>query len=414
MKIYFCGVGGVGLGPLAEIALDAGYSVEGSDKNTSLMTRRLQERGVRVGQDQSGAHLQMVHGSHPVDWFVYTSALPPDHPELLMAQILGIKMTKRDELLSHFIKEKDLKLIAVAGTHGKTTTTSLLVWTLKQLGVPVSYSIGTTLSFGPSGQYVAGSKYFVYECDEYDRNFLHFHPYLAIITSLSYDHPDTYKTPEEYADAFRDFLRHSQGSIMWQTDGDVLGEIPDSWMLGNQDVAGVTLHGEHNRRNASLVLKALERLKIPGDAVATINGFPGVDRRFEKLADNLYTDYAVHPVEISATLELARELNNDVVLVYQPHQNVRQHEVRALYTNCFERASEIYWLPTYLTRENAALEVLTPEQLAQTVTNRDAVHFAELNDELWWHIQHAHGRGALVLCMGAGTIDAWVREKLAS
>lgn len=215
MNIYFCGIGGVGLGPLAEIAIDAGHTVIGSDPKLSLMTKELGERGVAVSTDQSGGFLRETHAMQPLDWFVYTSALPQDHPELVAAQQLGIKTSKRDALLAHIIAEKNLKLIAVAGTHGKTTTTSLFVWALRRLGVPVSYSIGTTMSFGPSGSYDQASEYFVYECDEYDRNFLQFHPYLAIIPSLSYDHPDTYPTQEAYNAAFREFLAQSDGIMAW-------------------------------------------------------------------------------------------------------------------------------------------------------------------------------------------------------
>ena len=412
MNIYFSGIGGVGLGPLAEIAHDAGYGVTGSDPKESLMTRQMKQRGVNVSTDQSGQFLRETHEKQPVDWFVYTSALPADHPELVAAKQLGIKTSKRDELLDHIIKDKNLQLIAVAGTHGKTTTTSLLVWAFKQLGIPISYSIGTTMTFGPSGLFDPDSKYFVYECDEYDRNFLQFHPFLAIIPSLSYDHPDTYPTQDDYTAAFRQFLQQSNHSILWQDASAHLGDIKEAWVLGEHDTAPVTLHGEHIRRNASLVVKAFERLGLEGDVISAINSFPGVDRRFEKLADNLYTDYAVHPREIAATIKLARELNDDVVVVYQPHQNVRQHTVKDSYTDCFEQASEVYWLETYLTRENPDLPTLTPQQIIANVTNKEAFHFAELDDELWATIQEARKRGALVLCMGAGSIDDWVRKHL--
>jgi len=412
MNIYFSGIGGVGLGPLAEIALDAGHMIFGSDPKESLMTRQMQERGITIGQDQSGKFLAGIHDAQPIDWFVYTSALPADHPELVAAKELGIKTSKRDELLAHIIKEKNLKLIAVAGTHGKTTTTSLFVWAFKQLGIPVSYSVGTTMSFGPSGHFDPDSEYFIYECDEYDRNFLQFHPFLAIIPSLSYDHPDTYPTKEDYNEAFRAFIRQSQESIFWQHESDLLGEIPEAWVLGEHDIANVTLHGEHIRRNASLVVKAFERLGISGDVASALNKFPGVDRRFEKLGDNLYTDYAVHPREIAATIKLARELNDNVVVVYQPHQNVRQHTVRELYVDCFDQAKEVYWLPTYLTREDSKLSVLTPHQIIENVVNKDVFHYAELDDELWDTIQRTREQGALVLIMGAGSIDDWVRLKL--
>lgn len=413
MNIYFSGIGGVGLGPLAEIALDAGHTVTGSDRSRSLTTEQLADRGVHISDDQTGSFLQETHQHSPIDWFVYTSGLPNGHAELELAKKLGINVTKRDELLVHLIAETGLKLIAVAGTHGKTTTTAMLVWTLKQLGVPVSYSVGTTMAFGPSGHYDPKSEYFVYECDEFDRNFLHFHPALSLITSLDYDHPDTYATESEYMAAFRQFAAQSDSSILWQHDADRLGDVHNAWVLGDHDVAHTRIFGEHNRQNASLVLKAIERLEISGDAHDAIDRFPGVDRRFEKLAPNIYSDYGHHPAEIAATLQLASEMSDFIVLVYQPHQNIRQHELRGQYTDCFELADFVYWLPTYLTREDPLLPVLTPEQLIEHVTNRDIVHIADLNDELWANIQKARDNGALVLCMGAGSIDGWVRQKLA-
>lgn len=412
MNIYFCGIGGVGLGPLAEIALDAGHTVMGSDQKESLMTQQLDQRGVAIDTDQSGAFLESLHAAQSIDWFVYTSALPTDHPELVTAKQLGIKTSKRDELLAHIIAEKNLKLIAVAGTHGKTTTTSLFVWAFQQLGIPISYSVGTTMSFGPSGQFDPDSEYFVYECDEYDRNFLHFHPHLSIIPSLSYDHPDTYPTQQDYDAAFSQFLAQSAASILWSDTASKLGNIANAWILGDNDKADIQLPGEHIRRNASLVVKAFERLGLAGDVVGAINHFPGVDRRFEKLADNLYTDYAVHPREIAATIALARELSSNVTIVYQPHQNVRQHEIKKLYTtDIFSEANAIYWIPTYLTRENPDQAILTPSELTANIEHDD-IHTAELDDALWENIQRARDRGSLVLCMGAGTIDDWVRDRL--
>ena len=144
-----------------------------------------------------------------------------------------------------------------------------------------------------------------------------------------------------------------------------------------------------------------------------MNQFPGTARRFEKLADHLYSDYGHHPVEIAATLQLARELSDHVVLVYQPHQNIRQHEIRHQYTDCMTLAETVYWLPTYLTREDPHLPILTPEQLSQHMVNRSAVQSAKLDDQLWQAITAARRAGKLVLCMGAGTIDSWLRQRLA-
>ena len=417
MNIYFSGIGGVGIGPLAEIAHDAGYQVQGSDQHDSLMTRELATRGISIELTQDGSFLEECHLKQPLDWFIYTAALPETHPELVRARELGIRTAKRDELLAHIIADKKLKLIAVAGTHGKTTTTGMMVWTLQELGIPVSYSIGTTLSFGPSGKFDPASEYFVYECDEFDRNFLHFKPHEAIITSIDYDHPDTYPTEEEYKSAFRQFIQGSEHAVLWQSDGDYIGSnYPNAWHMQPDEVLDLNLAGEHNRRNATLVLKALEHLGIGDDREnrSIIETFPGTNRRFEKLAENLYSDYGHHPVEIAATLQMARELADSVVLVYQPHQNVRQHEIRDQYTDQFQLADTTYWLPTYLSREDPNLEILTAEQLAANLTNRDVVHISELNSELWQHIEKARRDGKLVLCMGAGSIDSWLRDHLAN
>lgn len=417
MHIYFSGLGGVGIGPLAQIAHDAGHTVVGSDLAKSPLTEELSSRGITVNIGQDGSFLREEHAKTPFDWFVYTSALPADHPELVMAKELGIHTAKRDEFLATLLKEHNLKLIAIAGTHGKTTTTGMMIWALKRLRIPVSYSVGTTISFGPSGAYEPDSEYFVYECDEYDRNLLHFSPYLSLITSIDYDHPDTYPTEEDYRATFRQYVSQSAQTISWQKDLDYIQQPGNDtiWALKSEEVSPVQLTGEHNRRNATLVLKGLEYLSL-GDAKnnrTLLEHFPGTDRRFQKLAQNLYSDYGHHPEEIAATLQMACELSDKIVLVYQPHQNWRQHFVKDEYTTQFDLASKIIWLPTYLTRENSDQPVLTPQELTANVTNQAALSYGELNDELWNQIEAYRNDGYLVLCMGAGSIDGWVRDHLA-
>ncbi len=414
MNIYFSGIGGVGIGPLAEIAHDAGYSVTGSDPEETLITKELNKRNIVVSTDQSGEFLKKCHNDKTIDWFIYTSSLPTDHPELALASELGIKIAKRDELITYIIDDKKLKLIAVAGTHGKTTVTGMLIWTMKQLGIPVSYSIGTTITFGPSGKLDPDSEYFVYECDEFDRNFLHFNPYLSLITSVDYDHPDTYPTIFEYLDAFHQFAKGSKQIIAWDDQHSELFEtVPGAIMLNHFDINHLSIAGQHNRRNITLVQSGLKQLGFNQDTNEILTRFPGTNRRFEKLADNLYSDYGHHPVEIEATLQLAREMSDHVILVYQPHQNHRQHVVRDQYTNQFELAEKIYWLPTYLSREDPNLRVLQPEDLIQSITNKDNISIVDLNNELWNIINVARHKGILVLCMGAGTIDGWLRDRLA-
>jgi UDP-N-acetylmuramate--alanine ligase len=164
MNIYFSGIGGVGIGALAEIANSAGYTVFGSDLHASPMSKNLEKIGVEIEYgSQNGEFLKQKFIENGVDWFVYTAALPADHPEIMAARELGIKITKRDELLNEIIQAKNLKLIAVSGTHGKTTTTGMMIWALKQLGIPVSWSVGATLSFGKSGFFDPQSEFFVFQ-----------------------------------------------------------------------------------------------------------------------------------------------------------------------------------------------------------------------------------------------------------
>jgi len=416
MNIYFSGIGGVGIGPLAEIAHDAGYEVAGSDPIESLTTRELRQKNIYISSIQDGESLKKYHEKKPIDWLVHTSAITEKHPEIVMARQLGIKISKRDELLARIISDKKLKLIAVAGTHGKTTTTGMLIWIMQQLHIPVSYSIGTTLSFGPSGKFDPASQYFVYECDEFDRNFLHFNPYLALITAIGYDHSDAYPTESDYQEAFRQFANNSAHAISWNDqNAELFANMPQVNLVKATSVdQGLPIAGAHNRRNATLVRAALDYLGIESNLNDLLIGFPGTDRRFEKLATNLYSDYGHHPTEIAATMQLAKELSNHVVLVYQPHQNIRQHELKDQYTDQFELADEVFWLPTYLSREDPKLAILEPSELIKNITNVDKVHIADFDDELWGSIQKARQAGKLVLGMGAGKIDGWLRERLSN
>ena len=429
MRIYFSGLGGVGIGPLAEITLDAGYGVVGSEPQPNPMTEQLENRGVTIYSEQTGQELATEHNKSPINLLVHTSAMASNHPELIAARELGIPTTKRDGLIAKIITDKQLRLIAVAGTHGKTTTTGMLIWLFRQLSLPVSYSIGTTINFGPSGSFNPDSDYFIYECDEFDRNFLHFHPDLSLVTSIGYDHVDTYPTEEDYRQAFRDFLQQSQKTVLYRSDADKLYQTNNIATPETLDVLDdvnleidrlMRLAGAHNRRNAWLACRAFSHLiqAAPPDLDQTrltkiVNTFPGTNRRFEKLSDSLYSDYGHHPDEIRATLQMAKEISSHVVLVYQPHQNIRQHDVREQYTDdLFKNADEVYWLPTYLSREDPNLEILSPQSLTESL-DKNKLSFAEFNQELWDNIQKHLDDNHLVLCMGAGSIDGWVREQIA-
>ena len=405
MRIYISGISGTGMGPLALMAKAAGMEVCGSDLARGAIYDELVAAGIEVFiGEQDGKFLQekLTEG---VDWFAYTSALPETHTELMMAREAGVKCTKRDDLTAYLVDKLGLKMVAVAGTHGKTTTTSMIVWASLQLGLPVSYMVGTTLGFAPSGIYHKGDRFFVYEADEYDRNFLKYHPWLAVIPSVSYDHPDIYPSREEYAEAFLQFERQSEMVIKTAPEMDL------------------KIAGAARRKDAALAIAAtMEMVRADGGAselseiAEVMERFPGVGRRFEQIAEGLYSDYAHHPEEIAATIDVALDEcklkgRKGVVVVYQPHQNTRQYEVREGYRWAFDGAEKVYWLPTYLTRENPELSVILPAEFITELKEPKKAEVAELNDELEGRIREYLQDGYLVVLMTAGPADSWLREK---
>jgi UDP-N-acetylmuramate--alanine ligase len=407
------------MGPLAEIAQDAGYHVTGSDLNESLATRELESRGIDIVFEQTAETIASAHLVKPIDWLVYTSALADDHPELVFARENGIRVSKRDEFLSDFIDRHNLELIAVAGTHGKTTTTGMLIWTAKQLGLPISYSIGSTIDFGPSGQFDPVAKYFIYEADEYDRNFLQFHPTIAVLPAVDYDHADIYATVEDYKTAFRTFVSQSDQAVMFERTRhylEPLGEANIEAFDHQPTIAEINLPGQHIRDNAYLAAKTLQLIDDYADTklYKVLAQFPGTNRRFEKLADGIYSDYAHHPQEIAAAIQLAREVNPNVVVIYQPHQNERQHTIADQYKTAFAGAKHVYWLPTYSpgSAREKNQKLLSPDDLITQLDNPQIAEPAELDDQLWENILVHRVAGDLILLMSAGTADAWLRDQV--
>ena len=222
------------------------------------------------------------------------------------------------------------------------------------------------------------------------------------------DHADIYQTKAEYMEAFEQFKRQSQNLI---SDLDYID-------------SRITLSGSYRRKDATLALIAIEAILNEQnihyneqEIIKIINAFPGVGRRFERLKDGIYSDYAHHPEEISATLELAQEeskkLNKKgVIAVYEPHQNIRQHEVFDLYQDSFVNADKIFWLPTYLTREDETLKVIRPNDFIKTLKNSSSAISAEKNEALLEALKKYHQDGFLILLMSAGLADAWLRQNL--
>ncbi|MDO4967263.1 MAG: Mur ligase domain-containing protein [Candidatus Saccharibacteria bacterium] len=421
MKIYISGISGTGMGPLAEMAKDAGITVVGSDKQRGAIAEELEAANIdfEIGS-QDGSFLEKHLDA---DWFVYTSALPENHPELALAKEKGIKTSKRDEFIAFLVKKLNLKMVAVAGTHGKTTTTSMLIWASKELKIKASYLVGTTLNFAKSGKYSENDEFLIYEADEYDRNFLSFNPWLSLITFVSYDHPDIYPTERDYKDAFKAFEEKSENVIFGSPSAapdslEYLTEknIPTKVIIDTN--SEITLAGKARREDATLALNALKKMNPElGEAeiIKVLNSFPGVGRRFEKLEDGIYSDYGHHPEEIKATVELAKEEaertgKRGIIALYEPHQNTRQHEVKDGYKNAFLGVDKLFWLPTYLTRENPDLEILKPEDFIADLENKENAEPADLNNELAEKIKKYQEENYLILLMTAGPADEWLRN----
>lgn len=429
MHIYFSGIGGTGLGPLALITKQAGHEVSGSDKQNSDYIGYLDKHGVNnVHIGQTYEQIMAIHTSSPIDWLVYTTAVTSeqnDPPELQFCREHGIRTSKRDVLLNYILEEKQLDMVAVAGTHGKSTTTAMTIWLLLQLGIPTSHSVGAKMSFADMGHYEPGSRYFVYEADEYARNFLSFHPALSLITGVDWDHPDVYPSRDDYNVAFRSFVEQSVRVVAWQQDVDraALKIQPPGLVIGENDelLSVSTLAGSVNRQNATLTAYAVAPLcsREPRDLVEILNGFPGLSRRFEQLLPGLYTDYAHTPPKIRGALNTAHEQSgNGVVVVYEGLHNTRQHFIREDLVHLFDTVAQLYIVPSYLAREDPGLPILSPKDLREILSTetRAKTTPSQLDDTLWQAIQQHQQNGDLVLCLsagGGGSLDEWLRQHIA-
>jgi UDP-N-acetylmuramate--alanine ligase len=430
MHVYFSGIGGTGISALAVIAKEAGYEVSGSDARNSQYLGWLRKKGitdVHVGLTRE--QIAAVHAKNPIDWFVYGSAQPldfPDNPEFAFCDEQGIKKSKRDELLNKIISDKSLKLIAVAGTQGKTTTTAMAVWLFKQLGIPISYSGGAKLSFGEMGEFDPKSEYFVYEADEFDRNFLAFQPHLSLIAGVDWDHPDIYPTREAYYDAFCQFLGQSRHSFVWQEDAQKLGVVEsDSLSLLDQKDPRVDhqldLAGHVNRLNAWLVANSLAKIvnKPLPELLQILDKFPGLSRRFEQIAPGVYSDYAHTPPKIRGALQLAHEVaGNNVVVVYEGLHNSRQHFIKDELAGLFDNVKQLYIVPSYLGREDQNLKLLSPAEILNmlSISSKEHGQVAALNGTLAENIRRHVSQNDLVLCLSAGSggsLDEWLRKEFA-
>ena len=356
-RVHLIGVGGAGMSALAHILLERGHTVSGSDLRGGRVCAELEAMGARVRIGHDAAH---VDGA---DVVAVSTAVPADNPEVARARELGLPVLRRAELLAALMAGR--RAILVAGTHGKTTTTSMLTVCLQAAGLDPSFAIGGALNDSGTSAHHGSGAVFVAEADESDRSFLVYRPDLAIVTNVELDHHESYSSVEETIDVFADFLdRRAPGApvIVCADDAgsrelaeraagpvirygldegadvrlvDVAAEQSGStfWLERDGERLGpfrLRVPGLHNVRNATAVVAAALWAGAEPDAVAAaLATFGGAQRRFQRLGDaagvTVVDDYAHHPTEIAATLDAARQAypGARVVAAFQPHRYSR-------------------------------------------------------------------------------------------
>jgi len=422
MHIHILGICGTFMGGLAALAREAGHKVTGCDAGVyPPMSDQLRALGIDLMEGFGVEQLDLKPDMFVVGNVVSRARLANGEAKFsLMEAILdaGAPYTSGPQWLAEHVLQ-GRHVLAVAGTHGKTTTTAMSVWLAKQLSMPIGYILPAKSTFAEMGAYEEGAEYFIYECDEFDRNFLHYHPALSIITGIDWDHPDIYPTREEYYQAFRDFLEQSDTYILWQSDADRLSSAPKE-TLSDVDAAIDQIHlaGHVNRRNAWQVAHAFARFtgKSVDELLPLLEKFPGVSRRFEQIIPGLYSDYAHTPEKIRGALQLGHEVAGDnLVVVYEGLHNTRQHFIREDLVHLFDSPKHTYIVPSYLAREDQSLELLTPEKLVEGLSETaraksEATSLDKsLEDSIYSHLEH----GDTVLCLtagGGGSLDEWLRS----
>lgn len=378
---YFIGIGGIGMSALARYFNGRGVTVHGYDRTSSPLTQKLQQEGIRIHYEESVESLP----AH-IDLVVYTPAIPPFHKELTYLQAKGLPIMKRAEVLGMI--SQGMKAIAVAGTHGKTTTSSILTHLLRSGGVDCTAFLGgIAMNFGSN--FVEGqSDWVVIEADEFDRSFLHLDPTLAVVTSLDADHLDIYGDAAQLLDTgFRAFakkvkpngliwvqydhvesLGHSgqvsygieKGGVQARNVRVVEGHFVFDYhdQLGRLEDLQFPLPGRHNVENATAAIAIARHLGVADDALRKgLTSFKGIQRRFElKYKDKrtvYFDDYAHHPSELEAAIGAARELfpGKRITGIFQPHLFSRTRDFTSGFAKALDQLDEVILLDIYPARE---------------------------------------------------------------
>jgi len=423
--IHFIGIGGIGMSALARFWHHEGAVVTGSDRVQSIITEGLETLGIKISYEQTANNLGK--GSNPLpNLVVYTEAMAEDHPEMVAARALGIPMVNYFEALGQVANE--YYLIAVAGTHGKTTTTAMITDVLEEAGLDPTAIIGSLRSKTKSNFRAGKSKYAVVEACEYKRDFLHLKPDVLVITNIEYEHVDYYQSLEDVQSAFREFAE------AMPEDGAIIANVTDPNVapvlvtLGNgghpmtaidyrpyiDPLLKLRQPGLHNLQNAACARAVGEFLEIDTNVINTaLENFAGTWRRFEYKGDingaPVYDDYGHHPTELRATFSGTRELYPDRILrvVFQSHTYSRTHELFDDFVEALVLADEVYLLPIYAAREDNIYGV-TSEKIAESLKERGVkkVQVYQTVRACAEAVKQAtsYGEKAVIVVIGAGAV----------
>lgn len=442
-RIHAAGIGGVGMAGLAVLLQAAGFRVDGCDACENRLTERLRAGGIPVRHGHDAAHLDGA------DMLICTAALAPDHPERLAADAAQIPALARGEALARLTARPGT--IAIAGTHGKTTTSAMLAWILHCAGRAPGFAVGGELpNFGGATARAGAGPDLVIEADESDGTLRHYQPGIAVITNIDFDHMEHFHNAAEFHGVFETFARAAR--VLWygadHPAARRLGErMPAARGFGFDEAAAlrteavsedrtgqafdvmlsgrrlgrvrIPLPGRHNALNALAAMgPALDRA-CPFDEMArALASFRPPRRRFDRVLEKdgvtVISDYAHHPVEIRALLDMARALKpGRIRAVFQPHRYTRTRALGADFPPAFDGVSDLVLAPVYAASE-APLKGGTTRDLLRRFPLGAPVRAADSLDSAWDMVCHDLRPGDLVLLIGAGDIEALADRARAS
>ena len=420
-RAHFIGIGGIGMSGLARLFVHEGKQVSGSDRSESDITRALVAEGVSFFDTQTAQNI-----TPSIDLVVYTEAMPHDHEELVAAREAGITTVNYFQALGMVANE--YYLVAVAGSHGKTTTTAMLIDIFEDAGLDPSAIVGSLRATTKSNYRAGKSKYFIVEACEYKRDFMSLEPDILVITNIEHEHVDYYKSLKEVQKAFRELalkvpedgfviVNTGDSNTLFVTEG-LSSTVVDYGKYVNP-LRKLTMPGLHNQMNAAAAITAAEKVGIVvTDAENSLAQFKGTWRRFEYKGEHngakIYDDYGHHPTEIKATIQGARELYPDkkITVVFQSHTYTRTHELFNDFVTALSTADTVIVLPIYAAREentSGVSHTKLADVLKEKGADADAFDTVEAVVE---KLKSSLTEKDVVITMGAGDMTPKVAEKL--